>query len=439
MAETEAPDATTNVVKVTEELDGDQIPTRNYRFSIIGEPVPIISDADFTFDMDSLPSRPLAVSERFGVIFVAHSSGFSVARMKDVIDAAEELKNGVDGSCIQELSVVDVSLGKVSILALSADSSMLAASVGLNLYFFSVDGLLNKDHEPLYSKSLDGSSYIKDMQWNPHLEDRYVVLIRDGSLYRGAGQGDLNHVMDNVDAVNWSMNGKFIAVAKHDFLSILSSKFEERLRIKLLFDSLVDDDPSCVVKVDSVRWVRPDCIILGCYCLSADGKEENHLLQFISVKDGKITDPSSSPVALNFHDAFLAINEDDIPSGSGPYTFVSYLDEFDLAFVANKKNTNQHIALFNWSEDGAAMIDIEVDSWVPTINLQVHNDDDNMILGLAINKDYKDEKTQLECGEIEKRVSPCCILMCVTVDGRFCMFHFASLSRLSLVSRGRDG
>ncbi|KAF5822952.1 hypothetical protein HanXRQr2_Chr01g0032931 [Helianthus annuus] len=426
MAETEAPDATTNVVKVTEELDGDQIPTRNYRFSIIGEPVPIISDADFTFDMDSLPSRPLAVSERFGVIFVVHSSGFSVARMKDVIDAAEELKNGVDGSCIQELSVVDVSLGKVSILALSADSSMLAASVGLNLYFFSVDGLLNKDHEPLYSKSLDGSSYIKDMQWNPHLEDRYVVLTRDGSLYRGAGQGDLNHVMDNVDAVNWSMNGKFIAVAKHDFLSILSSKFEERLRIKLLFDSLVDDDPSCVVKVDSVRWVRPDCIILGCYCLSTDGKEENHLLQFISVKDGKITDPSSSPVALNFHDAFLAINEDDIPSGSGPYTFVSYLDEFDLAFVANKKNTNQHIALFNWSEDGAAMIDIEVDSWVPTINLQVHNDDDNMILGLAINKDYKDEKTQLECGDIEKRVSPCCILMCLTVDGRFCMFHFVS-------------
>ncbi|KAD5803547.1 hypothetical protein E3N88_14907 [Mikania micrantha] len=426
MAETEAPDATINVVKVTEEIDGDQIPTRNYRFSQIGEPVPITSDEDFKFDMKSLPSSPLAVSERFGVVFVAHSSGFSVARMKDVMNAAEELKNGDQGSCIQDLSVVDVSVKNVSILALSADSSMLAVSVVSNLYFFSVDSLLNKDHEPSYSKSLSGSNGIKDLQWSPHLKDEYVVLTRDGILYRGGGKGDLDHVMDNVDAVSWSMNGKYIAVAKYDFLSILSSKFEEKLRIKLMFDSLVDDDPNCVVKVDSVRWVRPDCIMLGCFSLSADGKEENNLIQLISVEDGKITNPSSSPVALTFRDAFLAINEDDIPSGSGPYTFISYLDEFELAFVANKKNTNQHVVLFNWSENGAAMIDIEVDSWVPTISLQVHSDDDNMILGFAINKEYKDEKTIIECGEIEKKVSPCCILMCVTIDGRFCMFHFAS-------------
>lgn len=113
------------------------------------------------------------------------------------------------------------------------------------------------------------------MQWNPKLKDRYVVLTGDGSLYGGAGQGDLNHVMDNVDAgklytfqvgkngiaclisylncfllclVNWSMNGKYIAVAKYDFLSIMSTKFKEKLRIKLLFDSLVEDDPGCVVK-----------------------------------------------------------------------------------------------------------------------------------------------------------------------------------------------
>lgn len=60
------------------------------------------------------------------------------------MDSAEELKNGGTGPCIQELSVVDVSVGKISILALSADSSMLAASVGSDLYFFSVEGLLNK-------------------------------------------------------------------------------------------------------------------------------------------------------------------------------------------------------------------------------------------------------------------------------------------------------
>ena len=70
--------------------------------------------------------------------------GFCVAKTKDVISTAKALKEGGEGSSIQELSIVDVPLGKVSILALSADSSTLAASVGSNIYFFSVAGLLNK-------------------------------------------------------------------------------------------------------------------------------------------------------------------------------------------------------------------------------------------------------------------------------------------------------
>ncbi|CAI9263043.1 unnamed protein product [Lactuca saligna] len=437
MAETETADTSKNVIKVEEEIEGDQIGTKNYRFSKIGESVPIKSDADFKFDMDNLPSRPMAVSERFGVIFVAHSSGFCVARTKDVMDSAEELKNGGTGPCIQELSVVDVSVGKISILALSADSSMLAASVGSNLYFFSVEGLLNKDQEPSFSKSINGSSSIKDMQWSPRLKQQYVVLTNDGNLYHAAGQDDLNNLMDNVDAVDWSMDGKFLAVAKYDYLSILSSKFEEKLQIKLLFDSLVDDSaPDSVVKVDSLRWARPDCIILGCYRLNADGKEENYLLQLISVKDGKITKPSSNPVALTFSDAFLAINEDDIPSGSGPHMFVSYVDECEIAFVANRKNTDQHIVLFGWSSDKnneAEMIEITNDAWVPTINLQ-ENSDDNLILGLAVDKVYKDEKLRLTLGEQDTEVSPCCILLCLTIDAKVFMFHFASATGPSLLS-----
>ncbi|KAL4561022.1 hypothetical protein LXL04_033182 [Taraxacum kok-saghyz] len=430
MAESETADSSKNVIKVEEEIEGDQIGTKNYRFSKIGESVPIKSDADFKFDMDNLPSRPMAVSERFGVIFVAHSSGFCVARTKDVINTAEELKNEGNGSCIQELSLVDVSLGKVSILTLSSDSSLLAASVGFNLHFFSVDGLLNKDHEPLFSKALSESSSIKDMQWNPRLKDKYVVLTSDGKLYHAAGQDDLNNLMDNVDAVNWSVDGKFLAVAKYDYLSILSSKFEEKLRIKLLLDSLVDDsDADSAVKVDSVRWVRPDCIIIGCYRLNADMKEENYLLQLISVKDDKITNPSSNPVALAFSDAFLSINDDIVPSGSGPHMLVSYLDECKVAFVANRKNIDQHIVLFAWSSDNnnnkAEMIEIMNDAWMPTINLQ-ENSDDNLILGIAVDKVYKDEKLIFTLGEKDTEVSPSCVLLCLTIDAKLFMFHFAS-------------
>ncbi|KVI00271.1 Nuclear pore complex protein [Cynara cardunculus var. scolymus] len=361
MAETETPDGK-NVIKIEEEIEGDLICTKNYRFSRIGEPVPIKSDADFKFDEESVPRRPLAVSEKFGVIFVAHPSGFCVARTKDVMDTAKELKNGGNGSCIQELGVADVPLGKVSILALSPNSSMLAASVEHNLYFFSVAGLLNKDHEPSFSKSPNGSSCIKDMQWSTHLEDQYVVLTTDGNLYRGAGQDVLSNLMDNVDAVNWSMNGKFLAVAKYEYVIILSSKFEEKSRIKLSFDSLLgDSDANCVVKgcvYGVFLQVQMDSEVSLCFpcsglCQSPDGKEDNYLLQFITVKDGKITnvskhficifgveedidellegfgpEPSSNPVALTFCDAFLTINDDYIPFGNGPYMLVNYLDEW---------------------------------------------------------------------------------------------------------------
>lgn len=46
----------------------------------------------------------------------------------------------------------------------------------------------------------------------------------------------------------------------------------------------------------------------------------------------------------------------------------------ELAFVANKRNTIQHIVLFSWSSDnenGVTIADIEADdSWLPTIYLQ---------------------------------------------------------------------
>ncbi|XP_024984624.1 nuclear pore complex protein NUP214 isoform X2 [Cynara cardunculus var. scolymus] len=436
MAETETPDGK-NVIKIEEEIEGDLICTKNYRFSRIGEPVPIKSDADFKFDEESVPRRPLAVSEKFGVIFVAHPSGFCVARTKDVMDTAKELKNGGNGSCIQELGVADVPLGKVSILALSPNSSMLAASVEHNLYFFSVAGLLNKDHEPSFSKSPNGSSCIKDMQWSTHLEDQYVVLTTDGNLYRGAGQDVLSNLMDNVDAVNWSMNGKFLAVAKYEYVIILSSKFEEKSRIKLSFDSLLgDSDANCVVKVDCVRWVRPNCLILGCYCQSPDGKEDNYLLQFITVKDGKITNPSSNPVALTFCDAFLTINDDYIPFGNGPYMLVNYLDECDVAFATHRKSTDQHIVLFGWSSDEkneAKMIEISDDAWLPTISLQ-DNSDDNLILGFAVNKAYQDDNIRFVLGEEDTEVSPCCVLLCLTLDGKLFMFHFASATGPSVLS-----
>ncbi|KAM7462231.1 hypothetical protein LguiA_030352 [Lonicera macranthoides] len=53
-------------------------------------------------------------------------------------------KEGGSGSSIQELSLVDVPIGKVSILVLSADSSTLAATIDGDLYFCAVTNLLSQ-------------------------------------------------------------------------------------------------------------------------------------------------------------------------------------------------------------------------------------------------------------------------------------------------------
>ncbi|XP_052181178.1 nuclear pore complex protein NUP214 isoform X2 [Diospyros lotus] len=422
------------------ELEGDHLGSDDYCFIRIGEPVPIKpaadDDDDPLFDSEIPPSQPLAVSG--GLIFVAHSTGFCVARTRNVIESAKEIKEKGQGSSIKEVSIVDVPLGRVSILALSADDSTLAASIGGDIHFFSVSSLINKEQGASFSCSLNDSSCVKDMRWTKKLENCFVVLSNVGKLYHGARQGPLKHVMDNVDAVEWSMKGNFVAVARKNNLSIFSSKFKQKFSILLSFKSWIgDSDLDCTVKVDSIRWVRSDCIILGCFQLNADGNEENYLVQVITSKDGKITDVSSNPCALSFSDVFGGLVDDIVPFGTGPYMSLCYIDKCQLAITANRKSTDQHIVLFGWSQGEenkeAAVIDILRDTLLPKIDLQ-GNGDDNIVLGLSLDKFSYDEKVEVKLGSEYKELSPFCILLCLSLDGKLFMFHVASASGASLPS-----
>lgn len=60
-------------VKITE-LEGDSVFNDDHYFVKIGEPVPLKAN-DSDFNVETLPSQPLALSERFRLTFVAHSSG----------------------------------------------------------------------------------------------------------------------------------------------------------------------------------------------------------------------------------------------------------------------------------------------------------------------------------------------------------------------------
>ena len=70
--------------------------------------------------------------------------GFYVARTKEVMGLAEEIKDNGNSQSIDELIILNLSIGRVSILALSSGDSLLAASVANQLHFFSISALLHK-------------------------------------------------------------------------------------------------------------------------------------------------------------------------------------------------------------------------------------------------------------------------------------------------------
>lgn len=72
--------------------------------------------------------------------------GFFVGRTNDVISASKNSNGNGDKVYIQDLSLVDVPVGDVRILSLSADDSILAVTVAADIHFFSVDSLLKKVH-----------------------------------------------------------------------------------------------------------------------------------------------------------------------------------------------------------------------------------------------------------------------------------------------------
>ncbi|KAG7951277.1 hypothetical protein I3843_13G157500 [Carya illinoinensis] len=236
------------VVELDDEIEGGHVDTTDYYFVKVGEPVPIKLQ-DSNFDLGSPPSQPLAVSEIHGLIVVAHSGGFCVARTKDVIASAKDIKEKGSGSSIQELSVVDVPIGKVHILAISTDNSTLAAAIASHVHFFSLNSLLKKESKPSFSCSLDQSSFVSDLRWRKKSENSFVVLSNSGNLYHGAVDGSLKDLMDNVDAVEWSVKGKFVAVARKKVLCILSSRFKERLCMPLSSKKgFGDSEVNCSIK-----------------------------------------------------------------------------------------------------------------------------------------------------------------------------------------------
>ncbi|GAB2276891.1 hypothetical protein Dimus_011602 [Dionaea muscipula] len=238
--------------------------------------------------------------------------------------------------------------------------------------------------------------------------------------------------MDDVDAVDWGVRADAIAVARKNIVSILSSNLKEKLHISLPFKLWgADINSNCTIRVDSIRWLRSDCIVVGCLQQAMDGTEETYVVQVITSQDGNFINASSVPIVVHFSDFFVGIVDDIMPFGRGPHLLVCYLREWALAVFANRKNTSDQISLVSWSNanSGPAFVEILRDVCLPRIDLQ-ENDNENLVLGLCVGKASVGEKVEVnleEGAKGRKELSPHFILLCLTLDGKLIMYHMSSV------------
>ncbi|KAJ0978085.1 hypothetical protein J5N97_013559 [Dioscorea zingiberensis] len=399
-------------------------------FARLGDPVPLTPPPS-AFDLSDPPRDPIAISFPDRLLFVANSQGFMVAETPEVIRMSKEIKEKGKGPSVLDSCLLDVKIGKVSILALSVDSLWLAAVVGSDVRFYSVDCLRKKESNFSLMCSIK-SGVVKGFKWKKNTEKAFLILSSHGLLHLGHLQAPLKDVMDNVDAVDWSETGAFIAVAKKNTLSILSHDLKEQCELKLLFQSWSDDtDSECSIKVDSINWLRNDSIVIGCVRVFEDGKEESYLVQVIAFRELEFTEGSSKPVVFSFPDLFADISDDILPTGYGPCLLVSYLKHFGFTLASIKKAIDSHLLLVCWGlEDElkeAVSFEYENDIYTPRIGLQ-ENGDDNLILGFVVDQTPSNEKVKVKIEAAFKEFVPNCTLWCLTSEGKLILFHIMRIS-----------
>ncbi|URE00172.1 hypothetical protein MUK42_20830 [Musa troglodytarum] len=413
-------EALPRLIRLEEEIEGDHGATADFVFCRLGEPVPL-KPADSEFDLQAPPARPLAISERFGALFLAHSEGFLVAKTKDVIGLGKEIKEKGKGPCIQNTSVVDVKIGRVSLLAVSNDSTVLAAAVGVHdmvfasactaadvvhcekcsgdLTFLKFITVNIQECKPSFSNALKNSGIIKDLRWQKNSQKSFVVLSSDGLLCHGRVKDSIKDVMENVDAVDWSMEGDYIAVATKRDIRIFSSDFKEQICITLSFQSWSNDTESEIfIKVDSIEWVRDDSIVVGCVRVNEDGNEEGYLIQVITSREHKLTENFCKPVVFSFPDLFEGVLDDILPTGAGPYLLLSYLGH----------------CLSSQPYESTVLFSFSLFSFALPMSKRKENGDDNLILGFGIDKISVYEKVKVQVGIESIELSPLCVLFCLT-------------------------
>ncbi|KAG0504731.1 hypothetical protein M758_N022400 [Ceratodon purpureus] len=398
-------------------------------FRRIGVDVPLSEGSEPFSDADA-PVRGLVVSNRYGITCFVHPEGFVVTQTSSLVDVAQQAKNDASGKTAQQGCYLNVPVSGVHILCLSRDELTLAACVGQRtLKIYDIPTLVHKlDSNPLESRDIPVGR-VKDFRWSPANDETYAILSREGQLFAGhVGKTPSCVVNNNVVAVSWSSDGKHVAcLTNKRAVCVFNSKFESQYNFELPAEI---GDFTDNLQVESLQWVRPDAMLVVYIQTNEDGEEEECPLILVTSSEGDIAKEGGTIAAVFFDGNFPSIDSKVLPADSGPYMLAEYIKPWEMVIAASRRSVDDHIVYLGWSsaekEHEAFSIEIRDDTWLPRIELQA-NEDDNIVLGLAVDMTTDLEVTDPRDDSGDTKLPACPVLMCLSLGGMLSLFSVARL------------
>ncbi|KAM5156915.1 nuclear pore complex protein Nup214 [Mantella aurantiaca] len=365
-------------------------------------------------------STLLAISNKYGYLFVGSPSGLKIYSTKDVLFPIKtgENENHI-AACPPGIEIP--TRYPVRHVALSSDNFTLSVCMssrdsGCIISFYDIRTLVNKAKQAFASQILlqESGSFVADLKWNP-VARTVAVCLSDGSISVLQVTDTLSLYANlpaatGVTSVCWSPKGKQLAVGKQNgtVVQYLPNLQEKKvIPCPSFYDS---DNP---VKVLDVLWIST--YVFAVVYAAADGSVETSpqlVMVLLPKKDDK-----RGERFLNFTEiCYCSINNE-----RQHHFFMNYIEDWDVLLGASAASIEVSV-IARLPDQNTWELWILEDSGRAELPV-TDSSDDTLPMGVVL-----DYSNQLKIAITEEQVlPPSPILMILSTDGVLCPFHVINL------------